>query len=367
MGEGDNGATPSLDHDVETSDLDRDEREEAKRTRRAQHWWQRRRVDPDVRDDILGQLFFEGDRHRPYLYRFATLQALSIVVAVLGVLGGSPAIVIGAMLLAPLMTPVLALSAALVMVWPHRVLRSSLIVIGATAGSIGLAWLVAYLVPVANLASLPLELLSRTNPSLLDLVVALAAGAAGGYSLVREELGSALPGVAVAVALVPPLAVVGAALEMGRGDLASGAMLLYAVNLAGIVFAGGAVFLITGFIPAVRVARLTSRVVGTIGVALIAVAVVAVPLTRGLQEAVRIERTQSAVADEVETWLGDRRIEVVDISVESDTVTVDLLTEEAPPPALELGQLIEQRLGRTFDVVVLWTERHRDFAGMGGG
>lgn len=130
-------------------------------------------------------------------------------------------IVIGAMLLAPLMTPVLALAVALVMAWPRRAARASLLVVAASVGSVLLAWAVALLMPHSHVV-VPYELLSRTRPTLLDLVVALAAGAAGGYALVREEVGTSLPGVAVAVALLPPLAVAGASLELCRSDLALG-------------------------------------------------------------------------------------------------------------------------------------------------
>ncbi len=101
-----------LEHDEETADLDRDERVEERVDENARNWWQRRRVGADERDEILGRMFYEGDRFRPYLFRFATLMALAVVIAVLGVVADSAALVIGAMLLAPLMTPVLALAAA---------------------------------------------------------------------------------------------------------------------------------------------------------------------------------------------------------------------------------------------------------------
>ena len=244
-----NEEVPELERDKETVDLDKDERAEERNHRGAGSWWERRRVEPDERDRILGQLFYEKERRRPYLYRFALLQSASVVIASIGIAADSPAIVIGAMLLSPLMTPVLSVAAAATMIWPKRAAKSIGLVVLASLGSMLLAWAVAALTPELEVGLLPNELLARTRPTLFDLAVALAAGTAGGYAMVREEVGSALPGVAVAVALVPPLAVVGAALDLGRSDLAVGAGLLYLTNLTAIVLAGGVVFRRPGSSP----------------------------------------------------------------------------------------------------------------------
>lgn len=88
-----------LERDAETVDLDEDERAEERNHERALSWWERRRVEPEERDRILGQLFYEGERRRLYLYRFTLLQSASVVIASVGVAADSPAIVIGAMLL----------------------------------------------------------------------------------------------------------------------------------------------------------------------------------------------------------------------------------------------------------------------------
>ncbi|HAX82138.1 MAG TPA: hypothetical protein DCY40_06190 [Actinobacteria bacterium] len=357
MGHTGNDEGLGLERDEETADLARDERRE---TRRSGSWWHRRRVKPEDREQILGRLFFEAESRKPYWYRFALLQGLASVIAVLGVLSNSPAIVIGAMLLAPLMTPVLALAAALAMAWPRRAAKAGLMVVAATAGSVLVAWLVAVVIPSAQVGELPAELLSRTHPSLLDLLVALAAGVAGGYSLVREEVGSSLPGVAVAVALVPPLAVVGASLHLGEGDLALGAALLYLVNLTAIVLASGVVFLVTGFIPAVRITRLSGRVASTIALVVVLVGVLAVPLTRGLQDAIRDDRAETAALDEVEAWLGEQQLEVVSLVVKGDSITVDLIGEGPPPPTSDLSSRLEARLGRPMSATVRWVERHVD-------
>ncbi len=342
-----------LEHDEETADLDRDERVEERVDENARNWWQRRRVGADERDEILGRMFYEGDRFRPYLFRFATLMALAVVIAVLGVVADSAALVIGAMLLAPLMTPVLALAAALTMIWPRRLSRAAIWVGLASVGAIALSWLVAMAVPGGQALALPNELLSRTRPTLLDLVVALAAGAAGGYSMVREEVGTSLPGVAVAVALVPPLAVVGAAVELGRTDLAQGALLLYGTNLAAIVFAAGTVFLATGFVPTVRVARLGGRVALAIAAALVPVVLLAIPLARSLRLASEESRVSAVVIEEVATWAGrDTRVTSVDVGL--DSVLIALEGPVQPPEVDPLGDRLRERLADDLEVRVRW-------------
>lgn len=358
--------TPPLRDDRETADLERDERIEARRQRRARSWWQRRRVEPEERDRVLGELFAEADRWRPFVYRSTFLQVMSVTVAVVGITADSAALVIGAMLLSPLMIPVVAVSAALVMVWPRRLVSALAVVAVASAGSMALAWLLSTLIPDPLVGRLPAELLARTRPTLLDLVVALAAGAAGAYSLVREEVGRALPGVAVAVALVPPLAAVGIAVDIGRYDLARGALLLYLTNLAAIVLAGGVVFLATGFIPTVRVARLSRQVATALVAALLPVAVLAVPLSRTLREGLREAELVGVVRAEIPSWLQGRDLDLLDVRVEGGLVVVELAGSDRAPPAGQLADRVSGRVGHEVGVRVVTTSRTVDVSVPGG-
>lgn len=177
---------------------------------------------------------------------FITMISLSTIIAALGLLLNSPAVIIGAMLVAPLMSPIIAL--ALASVYGDRRLlgiAARTAFIGITL-SIALGWLIGLL--VSNARATP-EILGRTAPNVLDLVVALAAGAAGAYALCRRKVASSLAGVAIAVALVPPLASVGILLSLMEFSLAAGAALLFATNLIAIVAAGTLVFLLLGFVP----------------------------------------------------------------------------------------------------------------------
>lgn len=132
--------------------------------------------------------------------------------------------------------------------------------------------------------------------------------------------------------------------------------------------AGGVVFLATGVIPGVRVVRLSRQIVLTVALSLICLGVLAVPLTRSLQAEVRDETAETAALEEVAGWLGDRKIEVADIVVDGEAVTVDLIGEGPPPSAAELGGRLEDRLGRPVLVTVRWVERRFDtYPPAGGG
>lgn len=335
-------------------------------------WWIGRgpRLTEADREEVFERLFFEGDRRGPYVRRFANLMALATIIASLGLVVDSVAVVIGAMLVAPLMTPILALSASLAMAWPSRQLSAVLLVAAGCLGAIGVAWLVATLLPPQRFAELPGEVLSRTNPSLIDLGIGLAAGAAGAYATVRSKADAALPGVAVAVALVPPLATTGILLQQGEGALAGGAALLFLTNLAAIVLAAVAVFLATGFTPRARAERRRGDIRRGIAIALLAVAAVAYPLGRQSADLVERQEAQTAIGEQIESWLGGRNAELSRVQLGEDDrfdVTVDLVGRDAPPPVRPLAAAIARRLGHPIKLTVNYTPREQWTIGAGRG
>ncbi len=177
---------------------------------------------------------------------------LSVVIATMGLLLDSGAVIIGAMLVAPLMSPILALGLAVVM-GDLRLLRiaaqsTAQGILMAIVASVVLAWLSPFVIFTS-------EISGRTQPNLLDLTVALAAGAAGAYSVSRKQVAAALPGVAIAAALVPPLSVIGICLATSRWMAAAGATLLFSTNLVAISFAAAVVYVLLGFFPQEREER----------------------------------------------------------------------------------------------------------------
>ena len=183
---------------------------------------------------------------------FYLLLALAGAIATFGLLTNSAATIIGAMIIAPLMNPIASLAYALVVLSPRLLERAIFTLITGIILVIFIAYLTTELLGLATVGS---EILGRTTPNSLDLGVALAAGAAAAFANTRRSIASALPGVAISVALVPPLSVVGIGLCLGslgneiaasRGietSIAAGSFILFITNLAGIVFSGSLVFL----------------------------------------------------------------------------------------------------------------------------
>ena len=173
-------------------------------------------------------------------FDFVALTCLSTLIAAMGLLQNSAAVVIGAMLVAPLMTPLLG--AGLSLVQGNRVLLKS--ALGSVLRGFLLALAIGWLLGVTMRFLSPLteasdEMLARGQPGLLDLFVALVSGIAAAYAVGRPNLLSALPGVAIAAALVPPIATSGLALAFADTQLATGAALLFLTNIVAIILGTG--------------------------------------------------------------------------------------------------------------------------------
>jgi uncharacterized hydrophobic protein (TIGR00271 family) len=161
---------------------------------------------------------------------YVLMSALSAGIATLGLLQGSTAVVIGAMLVSPLMSPIAALGFGFSSIDGSRIRDAARVVaIGAGIGILT-AVLITWVSPIRDPTP---EILARTQPTLLDLAIALFSGIAGGYASVIGKGGTAI-GVAIATALMPPLAVVGYGIGMLEWTFALGALLLFLTNLAAI-------------------------------------------------------------------------------------------------------------------------------------
>jgi uncharacterized hydrophobic protein (TIGR00271 family) len=302
--------------------------------------------------EAVEELFPEGDEFVRYGVRFTVLMVLSAGIAAFGLLANSSAVVIGAMLVAPLMTPITAAAAATVMARNVRLVKSAGVIVVGTITAIAVGYVVAFLAgaDVASVTELPNEVTARTFPGLLDLGIAVTAGAAAGYILPRRSTVSALPGVGIAVALVPPLATVGITLEYGFGHEAANAFLLYLTNLAAIVFAASIMLILTGFRPTTvgGTKSLGRRVLVTLA----AVLVIAIPLTVHTRTTIRNQSLRSSVSNAVVAW--DDSVTVLDLvtTLRGSRATVDLLVAgpNPPRPAWQLASEIEERFPGPVDL-----------------
>jgi uncharacterized hydrophobic protein (TIGR00271 family) len=183
-------------------------------------------------------------------FDFFLLVVLSCSIATMGLITNSPAVIIGAMLVAPLMSPIIGLGLASI-TGNSKLVETAL---SALLSGVGLAILLSAIMTVINrhlpfvvLQELPAEVLSRTHPSPIDLVIALSGGLAAAYAMTRPNISAALPGVAIATALMPPLCTVGIGLALEDWSVAGGAGLLFITNAITIAFAAALIFFLRGF------------------------------------------------------------------------------------------------------------------------
>ena len=213
---------------------------------------------------------------------YLTLTVLAALLATVGLFADSSPVIIGAMILAPTMGPIISLSMAVAR-QDAALLGSSLRTLGlGIALALGFSAVVGWLMPLRVVTP---EIAARLSPTLLDLGVAVISGIAGAYAHAREEVVKSLAGVAIAVALVPPLAVAGIGIGWMNWEVLWGALLLFLTNLSGIVLMGTLTFLVLGFAPFHRAKR------GLL-LSVLLVGLVCVPLAFGF---VRMQQEQAIV------------------------------------------------------------------------
>ena len=275
---------------------------------------------------------------------YQVLMVLSVLLALTGLYANSAPVIIGAMILAPLMSPVVSLAMGLART-ELGLIRTSLrtLAVGVAWG-LGCAILLAWAMPL----DLPTdEMRSRMSPTLLDLLVAVISGIAGAYASAKEEVARSLAGVAIAVALVPPLAVGGIALGWGQWEMAGGALLLLITNLVGIALAASATFLVLGFAPFQRARR---GLAITLGMLL----VIAIPLYISFSHLVEKDQLLSRVP-RGDMELSGVPVRVGGVSVRSGEPWVVRLVLSSPERldqahVEELKQIISERVG--YEVLV---------------
>ena len=271
---------------------------------------------------------------------FWILLTLAGIIASAGVASDSTATVIGAMIVAPLMTPILGTAFSLVIAERQYLAHSLLAVLGGALLVISVAFLFGMIDPIGIITEGNSQVSARVHPRLIDLIAALATGMVGAFALVRSDISDTLPGVAIAISLVPPLAVVGLTLHDGKTDEALGALLLFGTNVAAIVFTATMVLLLynvreTASRAGYHIGSLRgwslAMVVGT-------VILVAIPLTYGSQKIVRETGLSFDAAPLAAQWAHANGWKVINLNVEESEIHI---TAFGPPPELEAEKLRE--------------------------
>lgn len=283
---------------------------------------------------------------------FLIMLVLSAVIAVAGVMSDSTATVIGAMIIAPLGTPIMGIGLGIVIGRGSLVLRSFLWVLGGLAIVVVIGWLFSLFIADPASLSTNSQVTGRTSPGLLDLVAALATGTAGAFAQCRKDLSAVLPGVAIAISLVPPLGVVGVCAGQGAWTAAGGALVLFLSNVVSLVIAGSIVFTLAGYARDPSSSPTANRRRAYTVVGLLSLVIV-VPLA--INTAVTVVSTQWSAQIKAATsdWLSDAQGQVRDVHWTGLTATVSVTTPDGTvPDVAPLRDDLEETLPAFVDVVV---------------
>ncbi|KAA3638966.1 MAG: DUF389 domain-containing protein [Armatimonadetes bacterium] len=319
----------------------------------AKEWLTERDLGDDMRDEVVDSLFFEEPGSVQKQVGFWVLLVLSVAIATLGVLADSTAVVIGAMLVAPLMTPIMGVSAAIVNGWMRRVSTSFATIVGGVGVAIGVSWIIAAWTPQLIPLSSNTQVLSRISPTLIDLMIAVAAGAAGAYATIDKRVSSSITGVAIAVALVPPLAVVGVTLKDGSSSDALGAFLLFATNLVSIILVASVVFLVGGLAPIESMRENSAKMRTIIGTVLLGALIIIVPLAFTSEGIIVSAARQSTAQRLTREWLKpETEMTVNRVTVDGSDIAVVISGKGTLPSIETLESDLESQFNEEVTVTV---------------
>jgi uncharacterized hydrophobic protein (TIGR00271 family) len=272
-------------------------------------------------------------------WHYLVLVVGSCIIATLGLLSNSTAVIIGAMLIAPLMLPIRG-AAFGILEADRTLIRTS--VLALALGSLLAVAISATLGWVSGVAQLGSEVMARTQPTLLDLGIALAAGALAGIAKVDEKIAGTVAGTAIAVALMPPICVVGLQLAQGNWNLSLGALLLYLTNLFGITLACMVAFVAFGYSMVRRARR-------PLGITLMFTALLVFPLGASTLSLLRQNQLEASVRTALlDRTLTFQRLTLVDMNTNWLTAPpeISLTVRAAEPVSPKQVALLEEFLAR---------------------
>lgn len=281
---------------------------------------------------------------------FYVLMTLSVLIASFGLLLDSNAVIIGAMIIAPLMDPLLGVSFSSLTRNRRFQVKALLTILTGVLLGLGLSYLIGVLFGFLGQTG---EMTARAQPTTLDLIVALASGSMGAYAKARKTVGGSLYGVAISISLVPPLAVIGLGLAMGAPSIYLGAGLLFLANVMSVVLSGTLVFFLLGFDYFRKDLRSTIF-------PLVTILILAVPLFLSyravIQKKVLREEVRRILQTETYTF---RRSDIKSIDVETFgevlNVRVSIQTERFDIAVSQVNQVqayLEKKVGKPVHIEV---------------
>jgi uncharacterized hydrophobic protein (TIGR00271 family) len=293
----------------------------------------------EIEDDV----FLDIGATRGKTTKFWMQLVLASIIAAGGVIGDATPAVIGAMIIAPLGTPIYGLALAAV-TGDRRALRSSLTLL---VSGVAVNILIGVIIGLITVNRMPIDvnpqIVGRTAPAVLDLTVAIAVGIAGSFALARRDVADILAGVAIAISLVPVLAVVGITLGSGHFSLALGAFVLFLTNAAAILIAGAIVFKTAGY--AREAENLDERAGRRARLAIvILVVLLLIPLGASSASILQYELWKEDAQAAAEKWL-EGSTWVFDTAEQSgNELVLTVRGPDSPPPIGDLKAAIREKI-----------------------
>jgi uncharacterized hydrophobic protein (TIGR00271 family) len=338
----------------------------------------RERILPASQRWDLGHLrdhldLLHGDRASK-VSAFWTMLTLSGVIAVAGVLGNSTATVIGAMIIAPLGVPIMGIALGIVRGSGGLVARSGAFVAGGVVLVVGIGLVASAMLPrTTDLLTNP-QVTGRTSPTLVDMIAAIATGLAGAVGMSRRDVSDVLPGVAIAISLVPPLGVVGVCAGQGQWEMALGAFVLFASNMVAMVLAGTLTFTAYGYATEVATDGASIGGVGhmrrrraytAIAAGLV---LVMIPLLANTVATTLIALWTGRVSDAAQAWVGQvPGARVTGVTVESRTAVISIICPGEPPSVSQLMKALDGQVPDGVQIMVDTSVGKQIDAGVVGG
>lgn len=302
---------------------------------------------PRASDDDFKDVFVSLRAGAQFSESYIVLMVLSTLLAATGLFMSSAPVIIGAMILAPLMSPIISLSMGVVRYENNLMFSALKSIFWGSLVALLVAMLFTWMMPLHTLTP---EIEARLNPNVLDLMVAVVSGIAGAYASARSEVAKSLAGVAIAVALIPPLSVTGIGLGWGDMDIVIGSFLLFLTNLVGITLAAAITFIVLGYSPLTRAKKGVSYI-------FVLMALITIPLMVSFYDL--LQKNQFMQQMQAVDWAQDAamRVEVTNVALLEEgaaKVWVDVLASEPITPALlrQVQQRMQQQSGRAIELEV---------------
>ncbi len=298
-----------------------------------------------VRDVVV----FEQPNLQDKLIRFGILLTLAAAISTYGLLSDSVAAVIGAMIVAPLMLPIMGLAFGISLGDRKAITNSLLVGLAGAATAVLVGYVLSLVMPSSfNPENVP-QIMLRTSPRLLDLLAALATGLAGAFAIGRKDVSDTLPGVAIAISLVPPLANAGILFSAGRSGLALGSLLLFATNYLAIVLTGALVFGLMGYSRVAFVGHSKRGRRAAIAIVVMMLLLIMVPLAYTSLKTYAKQNAEQAGSSAATTWLTGSSFELVSSTADAERLVIVISGSGTLPDQATLEGAL---MGKTYGLPV---------------